>query len=522
LNAVKLRLTDSTCGRYRAGNAHFRFGVQKIVSLHPLSLFRASALSLFSNFHAMSFSLLSWSSLFYATIAYCFISYIRSYLDERRFRKFQQEHGCFDRPKRQVSKWPWGIDGLYRVLMSGRRGEDVFDDLIIPRFERVKAWTMESTGLLGQDIITTAEPQNVQAILATNFKDFETGARRRAQFGAMLGYNIFTSDGDFWQHSRALFRPVFNRSNINDLEETERAANILIDVLPAGEGQWTAPVELMSYFYRFTLDTATAFLFGSTVDSQLAAAGRLTSSDKEGLTSLAADQEFVNALAIGQEWLAYRIRVQGLYWMVTSPRWKKAVATVRTFVNKYVDLALDQQQEDLKTEAGEEGKYNLLKELAKETRDPIELRDQLLGILTAGRDTTAILLTWTVIELAHHPDIFKRLREEILSEFGTSSSTSTTLNFSALKSCRYLQWVLNETLRLHPVLPINNRMAVRDTILPIGGGEDQSKPFAIRKGQLVNFIFYQINRRKDLWGEDANEFIPARWDGRKLDWNFTP
>jgi cytochrome P450 len=470
----------------------------------------------------MAFALLSWSTLFYATVAYCFINYINSYLSERRFRKFQRENNCYERPKRQFTKLPWGIDGMYRVIMARSRGEDIFDDLMVPRFTNMKVWTMESTGLFGHDIITTAEPQNIQAAFATKFKDFETGARRGAQFGALLGYNIFTSDGDFWHHSRQLFRPIFSRSSINDLEETERAASILIDVLPAGEGQWTAPVELASYFYRCTLDTATAFLFGSTVDSQLATAGRLTGTEKGSLTSLATDQEFVDAFAIGQEWLAYRIRLQGLYWLCWSPRWKRAVTTVRSFVNHYVKLALTQQPEDLKAETGEVGKYNLLRELVKETRDPIELRDQLLGLLTAGRDTTATLLSWVFIELALNPEIFDKLRREILSDFGKSASTTAQLNFSALKSCRYLQWVINETIRLHPIVPINNRMAVRDTILPVGGGEDQTKPFAVRKGQLVNFIIYQTHRRKDLWGEDADEFIPTRWDGKKMDWSFVP
>jgi cytochrome P450 len=470
----------------------------------------------------MAFSLVSWSTLLYAAVAYCCVNYVSSYLSERRFRKFQQQNNCYERPKRQINKLPWGIDGMYRVIMAGSRGQDILDDLIVPRFANTKVWTIESTGLFGQDILMTAEPQNVQAVFATKFKDFETGARRRGQFGAMLGYNIFTSDGDFWHHSRQLFRPVFNRSNINDLEETERAASILADVLPEGEGRWTAPVELQSLFYRFTLDTATAFLFGSTVDSQLAAAGRLTGTEKGSLTSLAADQDFVDAFAVGQEWLAYRIRLQGLYWLCWSPKWKRAVTTVRTFINHYVKLALAQQPEDLKAEAGEVGKYNLLRELAKETRDPTELRDQLLGILAAGRDTTAVLLSWLFIELALNPKIFEKLRAEILSEFGKSASSSHPLDFSTLKSCRYLQWVINETLRLHPVVPLNNRMAVRDTILPVGGGEDQTKPFAVKKGQLVNFIIYQVQRRKDIWGEDADEFIPTRWDGKKMDWSFVP
>jgi len=71
-------------------------------------------------------------------------------------------------------------------------------------------------------------------------------------------------------------------------------------------------------------------------------------------------------------------------------------------------------------------------------------------------------------------------------------------------------------------VPVNNRMAVRDTVLPVGGGDDGSKPVSVRKGQLVNFIVYQIHRRKDIWGEDADEFRPERWDGRKIDWSFVP
>ncbi len=56
-----------------------------------------------------------------------------------------------------------------------------------------------------------------------------------------------------------MFRPLFNREQINDLEEIERAAKILIDVLPEGEGEWAQPLNLMEYIYRFTLDTATPF-----------------------------------------------------------------------------------------------------------------------------------------------------------------------------------------------------------------------------------------------------------------------
>jgi len=58
--------------------------------------------------------------------------------------------------------------------------------------------------------------------------------------------------------------------------------------------------------------------------------------------------------------------------------------------------------------------------------------------------------------------------------------------------------------------------------LPVGGGEDGTKPVAIRKGQVVAFGVYGMHRRKDIWGEDADEFRPERWERRKMDWAYLP
>ena len=318
-------------------------------------------------------------------------------------------------------------------------------------------------------------------------------------------------------------RPLFNREQINDLEETDRASKILIDVLPQGVDGWTGEVNLMDYFYRFTLDTATAFLVGHTTDSQLAFAGRLRS-EKGSITDMTLDQEFSESFAVAQEWLSWRIRLQGLYWLVQSPRWWKATAKVRNFVNQYVRMALEQQaqEERLRKPVDDGKKYNLLRELAKECRDPIELRDQLLGMLTAGRDTTASLLSWLFAELGQHPEMYTKLRRHIIEDFGEDTSNASNLSFAKLKSCRYLQHVILETLRLHTPVPFNNRQANRDTTLPVGGGPLRDKPVAIGKGQIVNFCVYAMHRRKDLWGEDADEFRPDRWDGRKIGWDFLP
>ncbi|EMC93362.1 hypothetical protein BAUCODRAFT_37054 [Baudoinia panamericana UAMH 10762] len=163
-------------------------------------------------------------------------------------------------------------------------------------------------------------------------------------------------------------------------------------------------------------------------------------------------------------------------------------------------------------------KETLLNRLATQTQDRKELRDQTLSILFAGRDTTAALLGWCFVRLSLHPDIYDKLRSIVQKEFEGDEGIS----FAQLKGCRYLQHFLNEVLRLHATVPFNNRVAVRDTTLPVGGGPDQLSPIAIRKGQAVFFTVYLMHRRKDLWGDDALEFKPERWEQKVPAWQFLP
>jgi cytochrome P450 len=62
------------------------------------------------------------------------------------------------------------------------------------------------------------------------------------------------------------------------------------------------------------------------------------------------------------------------------------------------------------------------------------------------------------------------------------------------------------------VVPGNSRTAIVDTTLPVGGGADGKSPVFVKAGQQVNYQVYVMHRRKDLYGEDAMEFKPERWE----------
>jgi len=91
--------------------------------------------------------------------------------------------------------------------------------------------------------------------------------------------------------------------------------------------------------------------------------------------------------------------------------------------------------------------------------------------------------------------ITKKLRATVVEHFGTFEQPRN-ITFETLKSCQYLQWCLNETLRLFPVVPLNTRRAEVDTTLPVGGGRDGKAPVYVRAGAQVSYsvcfsIFFQ-------------------------------
>lgn len=55
-------------------------------------------------------------------------------------------------------------------------------------------------------------------------------------------------------------------------------------------------------------------------------------------------------------------------------------------------------------------------------------------------------------------------------------------------------------------------------MLPRGGGPNQSSPVFIAKGTMVTFGIAAMHRRKDLWGDDANDFRPERWEHEIAHW----
>lgn len=255
------------------------------------------------------------------------------------------------------------------------------------------------------------------------------------------------------------------------------------------------------------LDTSTEFLFGRSVESLLPQTAFETA-------------DFLNAFDRSLFGLAIRLIAGPLKpLLVFDPAWKKAYTKVHASVDKHVAIALDLQSLPA-DEIGKTGRYILLHQMALETRDAYELRNQTLNVFFPARDTAAIAFGNVLFELARHPDIWDELRTEVIY-LGSQQFT-----FELLKELKTTRAIINEMLRFHLPASRITRIALRDTVLTVGDGHDGRSPLFIPKGQIVEMDLYTLQRDPKIWGENAEKFNPGRWgEGRPLweaSWQYEP
>jgi len=304
-----------------------------------------------------------------------------------------------------------------------------------------------------------------------------------------------------------MLRPNFVRSQIGDLDTFEKHVSHLISAVPTNG----TTVDLSELFFRLTIDSATEFLFGESTES-------LTKDSESG---------FAESFTRSQDYIANSSRWG--WWAKFFPankQWEHDRKFVHDFVDYYVDKGLSKRSQLLaeKSNADKSGRYVFMDELVRQTTDRVQIRSELLNILLAGRDTTASLLTNVWFVLANRPDLWTKLQTEI-NTLGGEEPT-----WEQLKDLKFLKALLNESLRLHPVVPANSREAQEDTTLPLGGGPDGNAPLFIPKGQLVAWSVYAMHRRPDFYGPDAETFNPDRWlddpvtgrKGLRPGWEYLP
>ncbi|EIN05570.1 cytochrome P450 [Punctularia strigosozonata HHB-11173 SS5] len=429
-------------------------------------------------------------------------------------------------PPELKSAWPAGL-GLDLMAAMKNSIVDVYpglDTLLDPAYLELmqtlglnfRKWSNEYGNtwritVAGDTRYFTCEPDYVKAMLATDFGSFHKGPNVLHQNNSVLGTGVFNADGDLWKFHRGMTRPFFSKDKISHFELFDSHCDDALSQMRERLRQG-CPVDFQDLVHRITMDCATQFLFGKDVCSL--SAGLPYPNQPEDLSHPA--NAFAHAFLRAQSVIIVRARL-GKTWPL-GELWGDASAShmkiIYDFVDPLVTEALERKRRGILLDspnAEKPGEQDvLLHQMAEATNDRVILRDEIMNMMVAGRDTTASTVTFAVYMLAEHPQVLHKLRSEILSRLGGQRRPEP----DDFRQMKYLRAVINETLRLFPIVPFNSRESIKPTTWPSKSG---GPPIYIPAGTRCLYSVLLMHRRFDLWGPDALDFDPDRFLDQRVE-----
>jgi len=292
----------------------------------------------------------------------------------------------------------------------------------------------------------------------------------------VLGQGLITSQGDVWQRQRRLMQPIFQRSNITTLlpQIVTAGSNMLDRWQKLGEG---AEVNLSGEMMQLTLEVITQTMFSASVLNKIEHISPsldtlLRYATKTLLNPLTlplyvptpANQKFKQALGIIDD---------VIYGIIDQRR------TASSVHNDLLDMLLKARDDN-----------------SGEKMNDRQIRDEVITIFSAGHETTANLLSWTLYLLARHPDVLAKLHQEL-----DGLLQGKIPDAEDLQQLVYTRAILNESMRFRPPAGIMLRKVNKDT---------EVDGYSLKAGRLAIFSIFNLHHHADFWPQ-PDQFDPERF-----------
>ena len=340
--------------------------------------------------------------------------------------------------------------------------------------------------LMVRRFVLLNSPEHVYHTLIANRANYVKKTRGYTALKLVLGNGLVTSEGDFWKRQRRIAQPAFHRRKLAGLGDvmtrcTEDTLERWRPMIGTGES-----LDVSAEMMALTLEIVCETLLGVRSRSGQA-------------------EQIAHAIDVGMEHIVKRTRsILNVPEFIPTPRnlrFKRAVKTLD-------DIVLGIIEE--RRRSPEARHHNDLLAMFMESRDAEtgeqmddeQLRDEVMTMFLAGHETTAMNLTWTLYLLSQHPQVLRRLQDELDDALG-----GRTPGFEDLARLPYLEMVLKESMRLYPPVPMLARTSVEDDVVPGG--------YRVPAESYVLICQYTTHRSASLW-ENPERFDPERFTEENL------
>ncbi|EPQ50323.1 cytochrome P450 [Gloeophyllum trabeum ATCC 11539] len=383
------------------------------------------------------------------------------------------------------------------------------------------------TGMFNDNRIVTMDPRALHHVL--NDPAYEKPSQAQRNLAAIVGEGLLVVEGEEHRKQRRVMNPAFGPTQIREMtdifvEKSLQLRDIWMSEISKSSDSEQAKVDAVSWLSKLTLDVIGLAGFNYRFDA---------------LNPAGAPNELNQAFSVifqaGTEFSFFNV-VQGFlqgYFPVLqhlpTARNRRTAHAKAAMTRIGRQLLAEKKAAVLAEIRGEKGKVgrdsvqgrDLLSllvraNMATDLPESQRMRDedvlaQVPTFLVAGHETTSTSTTWCLYALALAPAVQARLRAELL---GVPTDAPSMDDLMALP---YLDAVCRETLRVHAPVPSTVRVATREDVIPTAGrwvdrrGVER-EGIRVAKGDVVFVPILALNRARSIWGDDAHEFRPERWE----------
>lgn len=359
-----------------------------------------------------------------------------------------------------------GIPGLGETLSFA------FDPKFVEK--RYKQYgSIFKTHLFGRPTVVMVGPEAAEFILSSHMNHFSWRQGWPKNFKVLLGESLFLMDGEEHRQKRRLIMPAMHGSALANYVGT------MDEITKLYLQKWQEKQEFTWYveFKQLTFDIASELLLGTTTRAESTRLSQLFTTLTNGLFA-------INPLPL------------------SFTQFGKAI-TARNQILEHLTKVVKERQKNPTKDA-----LSLLIQATDEEGNSLsekELIAQAVLLLFAGHETTTSMLTWLCVELARHPEIMQRAREEQMQ-----LASGDALNLEQLGQMHYLDQILLEIERLHPSVGGGFRGVVK---------EFEFKGFHVPAGWQLLYAIPETHRMSEIYSQperfEPNRFSPERQEHKQ-------
>lgn len=332
-----------------------------------------------------------------------------------------------------------------------------------------------------KSVYLVSDPALFQHILRDQVKIYRKSPFLYNAAKPMVGEGLLTSEGETWLRQRRMIQPYFHRQRIAVF--SRMMTDVITGTMQAWDASGETNIDIGAYMAQLTVEIVSRTLFGTSTLSP------------DDITNLGRD------MMSAANYVALRGYMPFIPRSIPLPghsRFQSAIGRLTQAVNTIIEAGKQSGDDDSLI-------MMLLEAVDEETNQRMtrkQLFDEVMTIFSAGFETTATALTWLWVLLGQHPDVERRLRDEI--DAALQGRIPTVNDIASLP---YTRQVLQEAMRVYPPIPMLPRTATED---------DVALGYHVPKGSIFLLFYYGVHHNPMHWN-NPEAFDPDRFSSTNRD-----